>query len=97
MTTTSPTAPAFPANLNTPDRPDAHGQPVTDADDRYFDTLRTLSARAATAKAAMLDAHLATTPHERTAALVGLHHHLRGMASIVNDAIGSIGGPQDPR
>ncbi|MBO3736626.1 hypothetical protein [Actinoplanes flavus] len=70
---------------------------MTNTDDRYFATLRTLSARAMTARATMLDAHLAATPQERTAALVNLHHHLRGMAGIVNDALGAMDKPQEPR
>lgn len=72
-------------------------QSVKDTDDWYFDTLRTLTARAMTAKAAMLDAHLATTPHARVTALADLHHHLRAMAGIVNDTLGSMGASREPR
>lgn len=72
-------------------------QLLTDGDDRYFAALRTLSARAVTAKAAMLNAHLAATRQERTAAFVDLHHLLRGMAGIVNDALGSMNERQEPR
>jgi hypothetical protein len=73
------------------------GQQPIDADERYFAALRNLSARAVTAKAAMLDAHLAATLHARTAALVDLHHLLRGMAAIINDALGSMNEPREPR
>jgi hypothetical protein len=102
MTITHTTA-ATPATPGI-DRP--HGDNATaehsnqlpaDGDDRYFAALRTLSAQAVTAKAAMLDAHLAATLHARTAALVDLHHLLRGMAGIVNDALGSMNEPQEPR
>ncbi|GGN37834.1 hypothetical protein FHR83_005380 [Actinoplanes campanulatus] len=102
MTITHTTA-ATPATPGI-DRP--HGDNTTgehssqlpaDGDARYFAALRTLSARAVTAKAAMLKAHLATNHQERTAAFVDLHYLLRGMAGIVNDALGTINERQEPR
>jgi hypothetical protein len=102
MTVTHTTA-ATPVSPDTygPDSDDATAEhsdrPLTDADDRYFAALRTLSARAVTAKAAMLDAHLAATHHQRTAAFVDLHHLLRGMAGIVNDALGAMNEWQERR
>jgi hypothetical protein len=102
MTITHTTA-ATPA---TPDSYGPHGDDATaehsnqlpaDGDDRYFAALRTLSARAVAAKAAMLNAHLAATHQERTAAFVELHHLLRGMAGIVNDALGTMNERQEPR
>ncbi|WIM99994.1 hypothetical protein ACTOB_003668 [Actinoplanes oblitus] len=53
-------------------------------DDSYYVALRAVSTRAETAKAAMLDAHLATTAQQRTAALTTLHTQLRTMAGIIN-------------
>jgi hypothetical protein len=92
-----------------PDTPNAYGprsgnataehsdQLPADGDERYFAVLRVLSTRAVAAKAAMLDAHLAVTHQQRTAALVDLHHLLRGMAGIVNDALGAMNERQEPR
>ena len=102
MTITHTTA----ATPGTPDTSGPHGDNATAehsdplltyGEDRYFAALRTLSARAVTAKAAMLDAHLAATHQERTAAFVDLHHLLRGMAGIVNDALGTMNEWQEPR
>ncbi|MFC7532361.1 hypothetical protein [Actinoplanes sp. GCM10030250] len=102
MTVTHTTA----ATPGTPDTYGPHGDNatvdhsdrlLTDGDDRYFAVLRALSARAVAAKAAMLDAHLAVTHQQRTAALVDLHHLLRGMGGIVNDALGTMNERQEPR